>query len=547
MRTVMKREDVMGGVRARVRHLMALAAVALVAACGGGDDGASARGEGGTVVVGMRSDFGNFNPVISSGQYDMELMNYALYTPLVLYDADLGVEPYLAESWELTGDTGVVFTLRSDVRWHDGQPVTAHDVEFTFNLAKNAETASLLGTAFLADVASAQVVDDRTIAFRFVRPHAQALEDFFWPPLPRHLLQDIAPAELRNAPFNRQPVGSGPFRFGEWRANEQLMLLRNDEFPEALGGPPAAERIVFRVIPEASTMLTELLTGSVHVDIPLLPDQVAQVRDNGSTQLHSFPGRTVFYIGWNNARPPFDDVRLRRALAHAINREEIVDALLYGEGALASSTIPPWHPRHPDVEPLAFDVAAAERMLEEAGWTDRNGDGTRENAQGQPLSFTMMSSDDPLRRSVIEVLQNQLRRVGAQVEIRVMEFQTMLQNHRERNFDAVFTNWVLDNFQLAAAPTSLFHSREADTQLSANRSTVRIPELDAAMERAATATDEAAQLDAWREFTEIVKRDQPVTFMFWLNELAASRSDVGGVEMDPRGEFRSITQWSASR
>lgn len=544
--------DVAGRTIERMMSLVARSArlpiilCSLVAACGG-DGGTESGAGGGTVVVGMRSDFGSFNPVTSSGQYDLELMNYALFTPLVQYDDDLNVAPYLAESWELQGDTGVTFSLRRDVRWHDGQPVTARDVEFTFNLAKNPESASLIGTAFLGEVASAQVIDDYTIAFRFARPHAQALEDFWWPPLPRHLLENVAVAELRNAPYNRQPVGSGPFRFGEWRANEQLLLVRNDEFPEALGGPPAAERVVFRVIPEASTMLTELITGSLHVDIPLVPDQVRQVRDNADTELHSFPGRTVYYLGWNNARPPFDDASVRRAMAFAINRQEIVDALLYGEGQIATSTIPPWHRLYPGVDPVPHDPAQAQQILEQAGWQDRNGDGVRENAQGQPLAFTILSSDDPLRRSVVEVLQNQLRQVGANAEIRVMEFQTMLQSHRQRDFDAVLTNWVLDNFQIASAPTSLFHSREAATELSANRSTVRIPALDAALERGATATDEADQRAAWTELTEIIQQEQPVTFMFWLNELAASRAGMSGVEMDPRGELRTIARWSAGR
>src|SRR5690606_38402235 len=128
-----------------------------------------------------------------------------------------------------------------------------------------------------------------------------------------------------------------------------------------------------------------------------------------------------------------------------------------------------------------------------------------------------------------------------------MEFQTMLQSHRERDFDAVLTNWVLDNFQIASAPTALFHSREADTELSANRSTVRIPALDAALERGATATDEDGQRAAWTELTEIIQQEQPVTFMFWLNELAASRAGMSGVEMDPRGELRTIARWSAGR
>ena len=504
---------------------------------------------GSTVIVGMRNDFGSFNPVTSSGQYDYELMNYALFTPLVQYDESLAVRPYLAESWELHGDSAVVFHLRRDVLWHDGQPVTAHDVEFTFNLAKDPEAASpLLASVFLSNVASARVIDDHTIEFRFSQPHAQALEDFWWPPLPRHMLQNVSPASLRDAPYNRQPVGSGPFRMEEWRANEQLVLVRNTAFPAALGGPPAAERIVFRVIPESSTMLTELLTGSIHVDIPVDPDQVRQVEADAATQLHAFPGRTVYFVGWNNARSPFDDVRVRRALTHAMNRREIVDALLYGQGELATSPIPPWHPLYPsEIQPLPYDPQAAASLLDEAGWRDRDGDGVRENASRQRLAFTLLTSDDAVRRAVVEVLQSQLRRVGAAAQVRVMEFQTMLQSHREREFDAVLANWSLDNFQIAAAPLSLLHSRQADVPRSPNRSSVRIARLDTAMERAAASSNENEQRAAWREFTQTLQEEQPVTFMFWLNELAASRRNVQGVAMDPRGEFVSIARWTVSR
>lgn len=528
---------------ARLRAAAVVLAVAGAAAACGGD----AEGRGGSVIVGVRSDFGSFNPITASAGYDIELMNYALFTPLVQYDENLEVRPYLAESWEMQDDTAIVFNLRRDVRWHDGQPVTAHDVEFTFNVAKNPESASLLGSVFLADVESARVVDDHTIVFRFARPHAQALEDFWWAPAPRHLLQGVAPAELRNAPFNRQPVGSGPFRFGGWRANEQVVLTRNEDFPEALGGPAAADRIVFRVIPEAATRQTELLTGRIHVAFPLAPDQVRQVEENADTDLYSYPGRTVHYLGWNNARPPFDDPVVRRALALSINRQEIVDALLLGHGEIATSTIPPWHRLNPGVPPLPHDPAQARQLLERAGWVDRDNDGIRENAQGRRLAFTLLASDDPVRRAVVEVLQNQLRQVGADVQVRTMEFQTMLQAHRGRDFDAVFTNWVLDNFKLASAPAALFHSAQADIEQSANRSSVRNPRIDAAIERGAAATDEGEQRAAWREFTQVLQQEQPVTFMFWLNDLAAARTNVHGIAMDPRGQMRTIAEWTVSR
>jgi ABC-type transport system substrate-binding protein len=174
-------------------------------------------------------------------------------------------------------------------------------------------------------------------------------------------------------------------------------------------------------------------------------------------------------------------------------------------------------------------------------------DGMRRNAQGEPLRFTLVASDDALRRAVVEVLQSQLRRVGADAQVRIMEFQTMLQSHRGRDFDAVFTNWVLDNFKAASAPMALFHSSQADIEQSPNRSSVRDPRIDAAIERGAAATSEAEQRQAWQQFAQLIQQEQPVTFMFWLNEMSAVRTNVHGVEADPRGELRTIAEWVVSR
>jgi peptide/nickel transport system substrate-binding protein len=519
------------------------AAAAIATACGG--SGAT-NGAGSTIVVGVRSDFKGFNPIVTSDQYGMELINYALFTPLVQYDENLQPQPYLASSWEMNGDTAITFKLRNDVKWHDGQPVTAEDVKFTFDRAKDPISASLIGSAFLPEVESATVIDPNTIHFSFKRPHAQAIEDFWWAPAPKHLLENIAPIDLPNAPYNRAPVGSGPFKFGEWQANQRLVLLKNPDFPASLGGQAKSDRIVFRIIPEASTMMTELLTGGVQVDLPVTPDQADQVSNSGQTTLESFPSRTVYYIGWNNEREPFKDVRVRRALAFGINRPEIISALLKGQGELATSTIPPYSPLYPkDIQPLAYDVAQAGRLLDEAGWKDGNNDGIRDKG-GKPLEFTLLSSDDPLRKQVGEVVQSQLKQIGVKLDVKVTEFQTMLAAHKSRDYDAVFTNWVLDNFQIASAPFSLMHSSQADVKMSANRSSIRNPDIDKAIDAGTIATDPAQQKQAWHQLTEVLQRDQPVTFMFWLKELAGTRKEVSGVEMDPRGELRTIRDWTVS-
>ena len=502
--------------------VLGLVVLGLGAACGGGRSG-------GTLVVGMRSDFSGLNPVTSSAYYTNQLVDYALFTPLIQYNAELQPEPWLARSWELHGDTAITFHLRTDIHWHDGPLVTARDVAFTFELAKNPETASLLATAFLAQVASTRVADDSTITFRFARPHAQAVEDFWWAPLPRHLLAGTAPPELANAPFNRAPVGSGPFRFAEWRPNDRLVLVPNPVFPASLGGPAAATRLVFRIVPEASTMVAELVTGGVDVDIPLLPEQVGDIRRTRALRLHAFPSTTVYYVGWNNEREPFRDPRVRLALSLAIDRRELIAGVLHGQGEIATSPIPPWHPLYPrSVEPLQSDRARAGQLLGEAGWIDSDGDGIRDRG-GRPLSFTMLTADDQLRRAVAEVLQEQLRQVGAKVEIQAAEFQTMLNAHKERAYDAVFSNWVLDNFQVAGAFFSLFHSSEAAVPLSTNRTATRIPALDTLIERGEAATDPRRQRAVWEDATRLLQQEQPVSFMFWLNELAASRTSVSGI------------------
>jgi peptide/nickel transport system substrate-binding protein len=520
--------------------VLALAGTVWTAGCGGRE------AAGGTVVVGMRSDFEGFDPVTYTDQYTGEVIDYALFTPLIQHDAQLRAQPYLAQSWTMTGDTGIVFQLRDDVRWHDGRPVTAADVKFTFDLAKDPATASLLGTAFLSQVDRAVVLGPYRVFFHFARPHAQALEDFWWAPLPEHLLQGVPPAQLRNSAFNRNPVGSGPYRFVSWQANSQLVLASNPEFPQALGGPPAVKRLVFRIVPEPATMLTELMAGDVQVDIPLLPDQVAQVQADPGLKLFAYPSRTFYYVAWNNHRPPFGDPAVRRAMTLAIDRRQIVDALLHGYGQLATGPIPPWSPLHPSgIAPLPYDTAAAARLLAGAGWVDRNGDGVREDASGRPLRFTLLTSDSPFNKAVAEVIQAQLRRVGVDVQLRVLEFQTMLSQYRSRDYDAVFSTWVMDNFQVASAPVALFASHFATIPMSSNRTGYASPTADSLMERAATATSDATARATWADFIRLMQRDQPFTFLFWFDELAAARNTVRGVTMDPRGELSSMGGWSS--
>lgn len=528
----------------------------LLAACGGGGGGGSGGGEGGggaggagrggTAIFDVLGDFQAFNPVINTHATTRDVELYMLFTPLIQFDEKLQPRPYLAERWELS-DTAVTFHLRRDVKWHDGRPVTAEDVKFTFDLAKNPEAASgLVGSVYLTQVRSATVVDPHTIRFTFQAPHADALEDFWWAPVPKHLLGSVPPAQLGQAPFNRNPVGSGPFRFREWRTGNSLTLEANPDFPASMGGPPKLQRVVFRVIPEATTLVTELLNGTADViAYTLLPDQAAQVRQQQGNgfRLINYPGREFYYIGWNNTRPPFNDPAVRRALGMAINKPQMIQGLLRGFGQPAHGVIPPYSPAYTDLSAQdRYDVNAARQLLAQAGWRDTNGDGIVEK-DGRPLRFVLLTnSENRLRQDIQAFVQQQLRQVGADAQLRTIEFQTMLQQHKAREYDAIVTSWILDTFRVD--PQALFSCAEARRPGTANRAGYCNPRLDALMTRGTRTADAAQARTTWAEFGRLLQEDQPITTLFWMDDMAGVGPRLQNVVMDPRGKLQNVAQWT---
>jgi peptide/nickel transport system substrate-binding protein len=524
-----------------IRAFAALGLLPLFSGCNGDRPGIGPIGDpeaGGTGVVAVTSDFQAFNPVTNTALVTMEVINFMLFTPLVQFDRNLEPEPALAESWEMD-EQGVTFRLRSDLRWHDGQPVTADDVQFTFELAKNPETASLLESAYLTMIREARVLDPQTIRFEFVAPHSDPMQAFWWAPLPRHLVGDVAPAQLAQAPFNRQPVGNGPFRFVSWDAGQQATFAANEDYPQGLGGRPYLDRIVFRVVPEATTRLTEILTGAIDVNYSLLPDEAQQVQAQRGVELINYPGREFLYVGWNNEREPFRDPRVRQALTMGIDRQGLIDALMFGFAEPAAGMIASWSPADPGLDPMPYDPDGARQLLQQAGWTP-GADGIMRR-EGQPLRFTLLSSEDRLRQDLTVVIQQQLRQIGVDVQVRAVEFQTLLQQHREREYEAVIAGWSLDNFRVDPSP--LFSCAEAQRIGSPNRAGYCNPDADRLIEAGLRETNESRAQEIWGEFSRILQRDQPITFLAWPEQLSAVHARLQGVEMDVRGKLLTAPQW----
>lgn len=496
---------------------------------------------GGTLVIASSTDLDGANGLVTGEGRTQELLRGALFLTLIRQGPSLDYEPNLAESWEMLGDTGVVFRLRDDVRWHDGPLTTAYDVAFTYERARDPETA-FPNAAFFDGWGAAEVIDSFSIRFRF-EPQEDPLAGLpAFVIMPRHLLDSIPSARLRTAEFNRNPVGNGPFRFVSQRPNDRWIFEANPDFPEALGGRPYLDRVVWRVIPENQAQVTEIRAGTVDLAMGVRADQLAGLDARPELRAIVRPTRKYQFIGWNTRRPPLDDARVRRALSLAIDRGEMLHGLRSGYGQLAVGPIERSHWAFADdLEPLPHDPAAARALLAEAGFTDRDGDGILEDRSGAELTIALHTPNTEYNRNVAEKVQADLARVGVRLEIRLLDFATVVADvfSERRNFDAVILAW-----EAGLRPgelRDLFHSARIDGPFQI--SSYANAEVDRLIDEASRLTDRTAAAARWRRLQEILREEQPWTFLYYTPDLYVVNERVRGVTMDVRGTLETLARW----
>jgi len=505
---------------------------------------------GGTVVVGGIGELSDgMNAAVSTDYYGTQHQIFVNLMTLIDYDENAQPRPYLAKSFDVSPDgTAITFHLRDDVYWHDGQITNAHDVAFTYEVVTDPLTAfpnASYWDHYVKGPAGVEVLDDFTVRVHLT-PHAEFMDAWRTVAiLPEHLLEDVPRDELRVHPFGTQcPVGNGPYVFAEHRAQDRWIFEANPAFPAELGGRPRPDRYIYRVIPEETTLLTELLTENVDVYIRVPPDQAQQVIDNPNTHLLNYTFRDYDIVAWNSRRPQLADPRVRRAITMATNREEITQALLRGYGRVANSSVPPFHWAYdPDAAvSLDYDPAAARALLDEAGWIDRDGDGVRESADGTRLSISIKYNDGNQRRQdIAEIMQSQLKPVGIEVRPQVVEWVTLLSQLNDpvrRDFDGVAIGWVAD-FNLDN--TDLFHSSRIDQPYG--WSGTHNPKLDELMERLSLTVDREAAKPIWAEFQAALAEEQPYMFLYFPDRLDGINNRVKDLEMDVRGEWFSVRHW----
>lgn len=527
-----------------------LAALSL-AACGG--DAASREGDdpevpeaeryGGTAVAALGQDISDINPLTATDHNANQMNMFVLHTPVIRYDERFQPQPGLARSWEVTPDTSaLILHLRDDVRWHDGVKTTAHDLKLSYDLARDPATG-YANTAFWTHYGEATVVDSFTLRVA-MRPHAEFMDPwrtFF--AVPRHVLGNVAPAQIKAHPFGtRQPLGNGPFRFVSRVPGQSWTFEANPDYPEELGGRPYLDRLVVRVIPDATARLTELLTGRIDYYVQVTPEQTPRVKSSDRARLVTFPFRSYVFIGWNGRQERFRDPRVRRALTMAIDKQRIIDGVLYGYGQPANSSVPSIFWQHdPEAgSDVRHDPEGARRLLAEAGWRDRNGDGIVENERGEPFRFTLKTNQGNLeRKDITEVIQADLRRIGVDAQPTLVEFGTLIEQlNTTRDFDAVVMGWVTE---FRPSDLDLFHCDKLDTPYQWVG--YCDPQADRFLDSLPLIVDREAAKPVWSRYQRKIAQDQPYTFLYFQERLEGVSSRLRNVHPDARGDFVGVDEW----
>jgi peptide/nickel transport system substrate-binding protein len=473
-----------------------------------------------TIVVGLEASPTNFDPRMATGAAAVRIIPL-LFNALLRIDPAGKPAPELALSWETPAPTEYVFHLRRGVRFHDGRELTAADVKYTYDFMRDPANRSPNQGA-LAVVEAIETPDRDTVRFRLRQPFASFLHALALGIVPSHRGAD--------PDFADAPVGSGPFRWEEWKPGERLSLAA---FPDSWEGRPRLAHVVFRIIPNETTRLLEAKRG--HIDLlwnNVPPYAVPFMRETRGLQVTTRPGITYQYLGFNLADPVLRDRRVRRAIAHAVDRDRIIRALFLGLARPAATLLAPENWAHePDVMRFAHDPARARALLDEAGFPVR--------ADGARFALSYKTSTDRQGIEIADLIAEDLAAVGIRVERRSFEWGTFYGDIKAGNFQLYSLRWVgiTDPDQLHY----IFHSASVPPA-GANRGRYANAEADRLLEASRGELDPEARRRLLSAAQKIIAADCVYVSLWYPDDIFALAERFSGFEAYPGGQYTSLKQ-----
>ena len=491
---------------------------------------------GGSIIIGVSNDVETLNPIFSESALSQEIAHLML---LGLADLDENSEfkPELAESWKSSEDyLKLTYHLRKDTRWSDGVTITAEDVKFTYDLLMDTLVASPRQSAcdFIKNVT---VVDSYTVTFEFTEAYPTQIFDTAGEILPKHILEKVGRKEIKNHDFGRMPVASGPFKLKKWISQQYLELVPNENFYDRRA---YLDQVVFKIIPDKTNLLMQLKSGEIDMvsDVPAAEIEPLKNERNELT-VYQVDGRVYYYIGYNEKNELFGDKAIRRALTMALDRNKIIEALLYGYGRPCLGPLAPmveWA-FNDEVKEIEYNPIKAKEVLNKAGWVDQDGDGILDKA-GRKFEFTLNSATgNQLKADVAVIVQEQLSKIGIKVNIEMLEWTTFIDQIQGKNFDACVNGWSTPYY---VDPTPVFHSASTEMFNFISYSNPRVDEL---IEKGRVEMNQEVASGIWKEFHQILYNDQPYTFLFWIDNAVAVKTKFKNVKPLALSSVYDLENW----
>jgi peptide/nickel transport system substrate-binding protein len=485
---------------------------AVVLAAGIDRDGALRFSLGGEVSV--------LNPILSTDSVSSAVEG-AIFSGLVTVNEKLEMVPDLAERWDISKDGKTwTFHLRKNVKWHDGVPFTADDVKFTFDSILNPKVNSVRRSDFIIDGKPIEfkVIDKNTVQAILPQSFAPFLINVGIGIIPKHLL---AGKDINKADFNRRPIGTGPFMFKEWRSGDHVTVVRN---PDYYLGQPLLAQIVYKEIPDANSRLVALEADEIdETEIP--PKDYERMKRAKGVNVYEYDALLYTYLGFNLASPKFANPKVRQALAYATDKKQLVDLIFKGLASPAYAPSAPVSWAYSNKVPrYEFNPEKAKQLLKEAGQED--------------LEFTVLvNQGNKEREKAAVILQQQYKKIGVRVKIRVLEWSALLKivnaPKAPKDFDAVIMGWSLG---LDPDAYSIWHSSQYPKGF--NFVNYNNPQVDKLLAAGRTTIKKSERRKIYRQIWNLIAADQPYIFLWYPKTVSGVRDRVGGLSQPgPAGLF----------
>ena len=490
------------------------------------------------IIVGSSGEPSILIPMLAGDSASHEIAGL-IFNGLVKYDTDLSLIGDLAEKWDISKDgLTITFYLKKGVRWTDGVEFTAEDVMFGYKTIIDEKIPTPYKGDFL-QVEKAEVIDRYTFRVTYKKPFAPALAS--WgnlPILPKHILEG---KDITKIDFGRHPIGMGPFILQKWDPGQKLILKANNDYFE---GRPYLDYYIYRIIPDQATMFMELRTGGIDM-MGLTPIQYKRQTNTPyfkkNFQKFKYPTLVYTYLGFNLKHPFFKDIRVRKAIAYGIDKQEIVDVVLFGLGTIATGPyLPNTWPYNPNVQKYEYNPEKAKKLLQQAGWIDTNGNGIVDK-NGKEFKFTILTNmGNSLRERTATIIQWRLKQIGIKVDIRLLEWSTFINEFIDkRRFEAVILGWSIG---LDPDQYDIWHSSKTGEK-EFNFISYNNPQVDKLLEQGRSTFDIQKRKKAYYKIQEILADEVPYVFLYVPYALPIVHARFKGIKPSPIGITYNIHKW----